>query len=228
MAKQIHSERGYILRIVRVGLFVVLAAIGTAGVTAAQAQTSVAANFYGTLNSSATGNGVIESATNSTGILVQGRHIFNPLLGVEGTYSFNTGNEQFSTGPTGTQASVPVHFHTITVDWVPSIKLGSLRPFGMLGAGVVIEQPGQSSVVTVPNCGPGTCPDVLGSTTTTSSTEPAIVYGAGADWGFLPHFGLRIQFRDVMHKAATMTALYGSAGTYQNTVEPSFGFYFNF
>jgi opacity protein-like surface antigen len=87
------------------------------------------------------------------------------------------------------------------------LKVGNLRPFGVLGVGVLFNQP------------------VGGQTDTTSSTKPVFVYGAGLDWGLVPHLGLRFQYRGNLYKAPDLTTLYGSSGAFTHTAEPMIGIY---
>jgi len=90
---------------------------------------------------------------------------------------------------------------------VPSLKIGNLRPFGLVGGGLLLHEPSS------------------GQTHTTSSTKPVFVYGAGLDWGLLPHIGVRLQYRGNLYKAPDLTTLYGSSGAFTHTSEPMIGVY---
>ena len=63
-------------------------------------------------------------------------------------------------------------------------------------------------------------------TNTTSSTKGVFDYGAGLDWGLLPHLGLRFQYRGNLYKAPDLTKLYTSTGAFTHTSEPMIGVYF--
>ena len=154
-------------------------------------------------------------AARAAGGIVEVRHISNPIIGFEGTYSFNRANQVYSPtayacgiicGPT-TPAAVSADAHELTGDWVPSVKIANLRPFGLVGAGILFNQPAS------------------GQSDTTSSTKPVFVYGAGLDWGLLPHIGLRLQYRGNLYKAPDLTTLYGSSGAFTRTAEPMIGVY---
>jgi len=54
------------------------------------------------------------------------------------------------------------------------------------------------------------------------------VYGAGLDWGLIPHLGLRLQYRGNLYKAPDLTKLYTSTGAFTNTSEPMIGAYLRF
>jgi opacity protein-like surface antigen len=178
-------------------------------------KTDLSLSIYGSFGGATTGNGVEQSPSNAAGGIFEVRHISNPLLGFEGTYSFNRANQTYEGGnvcgllcvPT-TAAAVSADAHEVTADYVPSIKIANVRPFGILGGGLLLNEPAS------------------GQTATTSSNKPVFVYGAGLDWGLLPHIGLRLQFRGNLYKAPDLTTLYGSTGAFTRTSEPMVGVYF--
>jgi opacity protein-like surface antigen len=185
---------------------------------AAAAQTTVAASVYGAFSGTTNGNGTVQSPSNAAGGLIEVRHISNPLIGYEATYSFNRANQTYTTSGFACPVDFPqcnppqpapvsANAHEITADWVASIKLSNLRPFALGGVGVLLNEPsgGQSS--------------------TTSDTKPVFVYGAGLDWGLLPHLGLRLQYRGNLYKAPDLTKLYTSTDAFTHTAEPVIGIY---
>lgn len=199
------------LKAMATGLFFVgFAALG--GVIAS-AQTDVAASVYGTFSGTVTGNNTAQSPSNSAGGLFELRHIANPILGFEATYSFNRANQSYTySHPVSAgglpPVSIPADAHELTADWVPSLQIANLRPFGVLGVGVLLD---------VPAGGPNS---------TSTTTKPVYVYGAGLDWGLLPHIGLRLQYRGNLYKAPDLTTLYTSTNAFMHTAEPMIGFYF--
>lgn len=185
----------------------------------ASAQTDVALSLYGAFSGTTNAAGYTQSPANSAGGIVELRHIANPIIGFEGTYSFNRANQKYTATvfcglPCGnvTSASVKADAHELTFDWVPSVKLLHVRPFGVLGAGVLFD---------VPQTSGGTR---LSSTQT--STKAVFVYGAGLDWGLVPHIGLRLQYRGNLYKAPNVTQLFTSADKFTHTAEPMVGIYF--
>lgn len=184
------------------------------GALCAHAQTSLSASLYGAFNGSTSANGTVQSPSNSAGGLVELRHISNPLIGYEATYSFNRSNQKYSfcdpQTNTCNSASVAANAHEITGDWVVSLHVANLRPFALAGIGLLLDQPSGSQ----PN--------------TSSSTKPVYVYGAGLDWGLFPHLGLRFQYRGNLYKAPNLSSLYTSTDRFTQTAEPMIGAYFNF
>src|ERR1700679_542899 len=111
-----------------------LVAILTAGCVAAQAQTDVAASVYGAFTGTTSGNGTTQSPANGAGMLLELRHISNPLVGYEATYSFNQADQTYTGGgvtcgiPCGNVLTpvtvhVPANAHEVTGDWIVSFKL---------------------------------------------------------------------------------------------------------
>lgn len=200
-------------------LFVTLAA----GLTAsASAQIDVAASLYGAFSGATNSNNTAQSPSNAAGTLIEVRHLSNPILGFEATYSWNRANQHYTyTGPvpascaingpcptTPPPVTVPANAHEVTADWVPSLHIMNFRPFGVLGVGALFNVP-------------------AGSTSDTStSTRAVYVYGAGLDWGVLPHLGLRFQYRGNLYKAPDLSTLYTSTGAFTHTAEPMAGIYF--
>lgn len=201
--------------------FIAAAALAFAS-NIAFAQTSIALSAYGAFSGTITGNGVQQSPSNQAGGLFQLRHTSNPILGFEATYSFNRANQSYSCSGFGCPAacpvgvvpcsplpvSVPANAHEITADWIPSVHIANVRPFGILGAGVLLNVPAGSQAET------------------STSTKAVYVYGAGLDWGLIPHIGLRLQYRGNLYQAPDLSKLYTSTGAFTHTAEPMVGIYF--
>jgi len=203
------------------GLFVAGLMLLIASATA-HAQTDVALSVYGAFSGTTNGNGTIQSPSNSAGGMVELRHISNPLVGYEATYSYNRDNQAYtstvaplacpvglpSCGPT--PVSVKANAHEISGDWIVSVHIANLRPFGLAGVGLLFNEPAGSQA------------------DTSSATKPVFIYGAGLDWGVFPHIGLRFQYRGNLYKAPDLTTLYTSTNAFTHTAEPMIGAYFRF
>ena len=185
----------------------------------AAAQTSIALSAYGAFSGTTTGHGTTQSPSNAAGVMFELRHISNPILGFEATYSYNRANEAYSqtsppSCPINVQCaqipvSVPANAHEVTLDWTPSLSIANLRPFGVLGVGALFDVP-------------------TGGLSNTGTVARAVyVYGAGLDLGILPHIGLRFQYRGNLYKAPDLSTLYSSTGAFTHTSEPMLGIYFN-
>jgi opacity protein-like surface antigen len=189
------------------------AAVGMVSGVQLNAQTDVGLSVYGAFSAKTDANGTTVSPANSAGGIFELRHLANPILGFEGTYSFNRDNRTYNCGVSCgnvSTATVKADAHEVTVDWVPSVKVLGIRPFGVLGVGALFDVPqsGQSSVPTK------------------TSTKAVYVYGAGLDWPVIPHFGLRFQYRGNLYKQPDVTGLFTSADKFTHTAEPMIGIYF--
>ena len=199
------------------GFLLLLAGLATAGgAVAAQAQTDVALSLYGAFNGTTNGNGTIQSPSNSAGGLIELRHISNPLVGYEATYSFNRDNQVYRSACAGVTCTsvapqpVSANAHEISGDWIASVHFANLRPFALAGVGVLFNEP------------------TGGQSNSSSATKPAFLYGAGLDWGALPHLGFRFQYRGNLYKAPNLTRLFTSTDAFTHTSEPMIGAYFRF
>ena len=224
---------------IRTASFLTALALALVSFTAS-AQTSIALSGYGAFSGTTSANGTKQSPANQAGGLFELRHISNPILGFEATYSFNRANQTYTSNPGGCPAfgcsisteTVRSNAHEITADWTPSVHIANLRPFGVLGVGLLLDVPedSQATVVTQ-NPNPGQSPATTVTTSTSStktSYKPVYVYGAGLDWGLLPHIGLRLQYRGNLYSAPNVTSLFSSTNTFTHTAEPMVGVYFHF
>lgn len=216
----------------------------TVGSVAAMGQTTVALSGYGAFSGSTNSNGITQSPSNAAGAIVELRHISNPLMGYEATYSWNRANQAYSAttevvcgvcSVSTTWTPVPNNAHEITGDWVVSLHVLNVRPFALAGGGVLFNVPSKGTTTTTTDitaCGGGepVCPVGFSTSTTTTrnATEGVFVYGAGLDWGLLPHIGLRLQYRGNLYKAPNLSSLYTSTDRFTHTAEPMVGAYFRF
>jgi opacity protein-like surface antigen len=209
------------------------------------AQTDVSASVYGAFSSSTTANDTLESPSNQAGAQFALRHIWNPLAGVEATYSYNRANQAYTSsftppcqvggiglcGPTTTTAAIPANAHETTGDWVASLKLANLRPFALAGGGVLLNVPATGTVTaTQVSCAINDplCSETTTTITTATQTKAVFVYGAGLDWTALPHLGLRFQYRGNLYKAPDLATVFASTNTFTHNSEPMLGAFFRF
>ena len=203
-------------------LWAVLVLVGMAGfaLRPASAQTDVAFSLYGSFPEKTNGNVVVQSPAVGAGGLFQLRHISNPILGFEATYSFNRANQRYTSDVAVTcpippapcpalSTSVASNAHEITIDWVPSLKIANLRPFGLLGVGVLLDVPS-------------------GHDGSETDTKPVYLYGAGLDIGLVPHIGLRLQYRGNLNEAPDVSLLFTSSKAFMHTAQPMAGVYIRF
>src|SRR5579883_3617604 len=173
--------------------------------TSAQAQTDVAASLYGSFSGTTSGNGTLQSPSASAGVLLELRHISNPLVGYELNYAFSRANQNYNN-----LEEIKAASHEVGADWVVSFPVLMLKPFVLAGGGLIFFRPNSDQ--------PGS----------RSETKPVFVYGAGVDWTVIPHLGLRFQYRGNLYHAPDLTHAFSSTGAFTHTAEPMLGAYLRF
>lgn len=232
----------------RRGILVALLLAGM-GASFAGAQTTLAGSVFGSFRSStkigsASGNSTSENPSNAAGVLLELRHIANPLMGYEVTYSWRRANEAYSgtvdspcypSNPDGgcvvttTTAAIPANAHQITGDWVVSLKFGNLRPFALAGGGLLFDVPAEGNATASSTaCYLTLCSRTTSSISTRTQTRGLFDYGAGLDWTVLPHLGLRFQYRGDVSKAADLASRFTSTDKFTQNAEPMAGVFFRF
>jgi opacity protein-like surface antigen len=191
----------YFLRAVRLLLLALL----VFGLHAAYAQTDAAVSFYGAFSGTTEANGTVQSPSNSAGFLLELRHISNPVVGYELTYSFNRANQNYNN-----LEEIKAAAHQVGANWVVSFPVLMLKPFVLAGGGLIFFDPDS------------------GQPNGTSDTKPVFVYGAGVDWTVIPHIGLRFQYRGNLYHAPDLTHAFSSTEAFTHTSEPMIGAYLRF
>ncbi len=202
----------------RIKTAILLCAVATPGAIAVHAQTDAALSLYGAFSGSTSNGAVTQSPSNAAGGMLELRHISNPLVGYDVTYSYNRANQSYfnpvacppGSGTCSPWKAVSANAHELTADWVASVHFANLRPFALAGVGLLFNHPAG------------------GQTDTQSATKPVFVYGAGLDWGLLPHIGLRFQYRGNLYHAPDLTTVFSSTNAFMHTGEPMIGAYLRF
>jgi opacity protein-like surface antigen len=169
------------------------------------AQTDIAASLYGSFSGTTTGNGTSQSPSNSAGVLLELRHISNPLVGYELNYAFNRANQNYNN-----LEEIKAAAHEVGADWVVSFPVLMLKPFVLAGGGIIFFHPD------------GNQPD--GKT----DTKPVFVYGAGLDWTVIPHLGLRFQYRGNLYHAPDLSHIFPPSDVLTHSAQPMIGAYLRF
>ena len=180
-------------------------------------QFDIGGSVYKTFVSSTTGMGIKQTPSDGLGGLIEARYLKSPLVGIELGIMFGTGGQDYKPvpGACGLTCNNPevniTGRHVLTsIDWIPSMKVGNLRPFLVGGLGVFIS---------VPDSTP------LGNNT---SIRGAYVYGGGAEYDLTSHLGVRGQFRATMYKAPNISSIYPADGQFTQTLTPMGGVYYRF
>ncbi len=144
--------------------------------------------------------------------LVTLRYIKSPYVGLELNYGFARYTENFSPSSTiigGAQTKATEY----TLGYVVHPRqIFGIKPFVAAGAGTIAFKP-----------------TVLGGQGLPEQARAAYFYALGVeDTVFSPHFGVRVQVRQVFFKAPDFGQNYLTINQHTNTLEPGFGFFLRF
>jgi opacity protein-like surface antigen len=189
----------------------VLIIAGVVGAQSAGAQTDAALSLYGAFTGTTSANGTTQSPANAPGVLLELRHLSNPLVGYELAYSFNRADQDYGLSTiVPSIRNVKARANQIEASWVVSLGVYNLKAFALAGGGLKFfsTSSGQAGV--------------------RGETKPVFVYGAGLDYTVIPHLGLRFQYRGNLYRAPDLANAFSSTKNFARTSEPSLGAYVRF
>ncbi len=195
----------------------------------ADRSTDIGLNVYQTFTSNTTGMGVVQKPTNSLGGMFEIRHIQNPFVGYELSYSYHPSNVTIGPAPApscglscNTPAqSIPDKISTVGLNWIVSKRFGVLRPFAAGGLGFYINEPSYSLPVGEPNI-------LANHNAVNDVVRMAWLYGGGVDVSLTQHFGIRGQYRAMVYKAPNLSYLFPAQGVFTQTRMPMGGVFYKF
>jgi hypothetical protein len=175
----------------------------------------------GSFNSESSGTAIVVakpttvnlSPGNTLGALITIRYTKSPLLGAEFNYGYARYTDTFT--PFGSQpfAGVQQNASEYTLGYVAHIRpVFGVHPFASVGLGTIAFRP-------TPRGGEGLI----------NQARAAYYYSVGAEQSVLsPHFGIRVQIRQVFFKAPDFETNYLTIQQHTSTFEPGIGFYLHF
>ena len=218
-----------------------LCSLATLAATTAKAQESqhptldhqldrvdLAISGVGLLNRSSSGTAIVEavpttvtlSQSNTVGVLVTLRYTKSPFLGFEFNYGHARYDDNFSPfgilpppGQPALSAGVQQNTSEYTAGYVAHIRpVFGVKPFASVGLGTLAFRP-------TPGGGEGLI----------NQARAAYYYSVGAEQTVLsPHFGIRVQVRQVFFKAPDFEQNYLTIQQRTSTFEPGVGFFVHF
>jgi opacity protein-like surface antigen len=168
----------------------------------------VSVQALGSFVKSTTSDGIRNSATNSGGVLVNYRRLFNVHNGVEVNYGYTLNTQNFLSS--GGESGVKTNSHEVSGAYVFRLPRKRFIPFVLAGVGALVFDP----------------KDFQGAS---SQTRAAFVYGGGADFNVSRHVFVRAEYRGFVYSSPTynLTNLDGTDRT-THRAEPSIGFGYRF
>jgi hypothetical protein len=180
-----------------------------------------AVSGVGQFNKASNGTAIVQavpttvnlSPGNTLGALLTLRYVKSPLLGAEFNYGYARYTDTFT--PFGTQpfAGVQQNASEYTFGYVAHARpFFGVVPFASVGLGTIVFRP-------TPGGGEGL----------TNQARAAYYYSIGAEQTVLsPHFGIRVQVRQVFFKAPDFETNYLTLQQRTSTIEPGIGFFLRF
>ena len=165
--------------------------------------------FY-QFTSTASGNGISDTASKSAGGAASFRHSYHWWLGYEAAYEYTRYTEHY----TGQVFGIQHNQHEFSGSWYVHgpHTLAGLQPFALAGVSAVVLSPSLNGGQNVP-----------------WQARPGINYGAGVNVPLLTsYFGLRLEYRGVFYKAPDFGQANLTTNAWRNTSEPMAGIYFRF
>jgi opacity protein-like surface antigen len=195
---------------IKIGLLLAALALLSLPALAQNGNSEVSANFTGNFQKQANGFGVIDTATDSGGFVVNYRYHFNRWSAVEANYGNTLFSQVYNSG-TVTQARVQeatlAYMFTFGVD-----RDARFHPFLEAGTGALFFSP-----------------TVLGSTgPAVNQNRPALLYGGGVAYRLSNHFSVQGGYRGLVYTAADFSVPTQVTNAKTNMAEPYVGVSFRF
>jgi opacity protein-like surface antigen len=211
MKRSIVSKSGLSgLVAVVVGLFV----FSTAAMAQVEnpSQITVQGTALITKDSTLDSGSISRQSTKSGGLLIGYSYQFNSWAGAEGNYGYTRNTQNYS-GSIG-QSSIQANIHELTGSFVAHIPVhfAKVRPYALAGAGALIFDPTDKSVVNGID----------------RQTRATFVYGGGVNFDLTRNFGVRAEYRGLVYKVPDFTLNNLNLDKVTHLAQPSVGFFFRF
>jgi opacity protein-like surface antigen len=195
---------------IKTGLLVTALALLSLPALAQNGSSEVSADFTGNFQKQANGFGVMDTATDSGGFLVNYRYHFNRWSAVEANYGNTLFSQVYNTG-TVTQARVQEatfgYMFTFGVD-----RDARFHPFVEAGTGALFFSP-----VFAGSTGPAV-----------SQNRPVLLYGGGVAYRLTNRFSVQAGYRGLVYTAADFSVPTQVTNAKTNLAEPYVGVSFRF
>jgi hypothetical protein len=183
--------------------------LGSRGCAQTLKNFDAAISVFGQSTTSTSGNGITDNPSESMGGLATVRQSFKPWLGYEVNYSYTRFSERYSNLPFFVQDNV----HEATGAYLLQLpKLLILQPFAAVGGGWMVYLPTAS-----------------GGQHFNQQFHLALLYELGVNYPLVTnHFGVRVQYRGLVHKTPDFNQPILDTGATRQTSEGAAGFYLRF
>jgi outer membrane immunogenic protein len=181
-------------------------------------RSDVSLSVTGDFGKETDGNSVIQTTSNSAGLLATYRFSVTPKHAAELNYGLTRNTQYYSVtnGYTGFQYfyAIQTNIHEATADYVfRPLKSGRLSPYALVGGGALIFVPTGYS---------------YGTNTEEKQTKGAFLYGVGTDFRVARNIAVRLQYRGLVYKAPDFQVAGITSGSLGHLAEPSLGVVLHF
>ena len=195
-----------------------IAVLGVMAVTCVSAaaqeiiRSEVSIEGTGFFTNDSSGSGVLNSATNTGGLLVGYRYNLKRWFAVEANYGYDR-NTQMYFG--STLARVQSDIHQFTGSAVVKLPgLGRFQPYALAGGGALVFEP------------TGNAGGVFAGAN--QEARGTFLYGLGADYVVARHLSLRAEYRGLVYKAPDFSLAGLNTDSWTNISQPAVGIVFRF
>jgi opacity protein-like surface antigen len=196
---------------IKVSLILAALALVSLPALAQNGNSEVSANFTGNYQKMATGFGIVNSATDSGGFVINYRYHFNRWSAVEVNYGYTRFTQFYDTG-TYTEASA--HEATFAYLFTFGVRREArLHPFVEAGAGALFFSPVNSGT------------NITGAAT---QNRAALLYGAGASYRLMGNLSAQVGYRGLVYTAPDFTIPGQVTNARTQMAEPYAGITFRF
>jgi hypothetical protein len=169
----------------------------------------IALTAFGQFTGSSNGDGIQVNPLDSVGGQATFRHVYSPLLGYEAGYGYTRFTDRYSSYPFGIQHNTH-EFEGSYLLTAPAFLV--VKPFALAGVSALLY-----------------APSLNGGQDVSAQARVAFTFGGGADIPLLTsHFGLRVQYRALLHQTPNYDDVRFTTGTWRISSEPAVGAYWHF
>ncbi len=195
---------------IRIGLLVAALALLSVPALAQNGNSEVSANFTGNFQKQANGMGVLDTATDSGGFMVNYRYHFNKWSAIEANYGNTLFSQVYNSG-TVTRARVQettfAYVFTFGID-----NKARFHPFLEAGTGALFFSPSIAGT---------TGPSI-------NQNRPVLLYGGGIQYRLTHGFSVQAGYRGLVYTAADFSVNTQVTNAKTNMAEPYAGVSFRF
>jgi opacity protein-like surface antigen len=196
------------------GFTVLVLAASAAMAQEGEHRNEVSGQFIGFFTKDSQGNGVSQDSTGSAGLLADYRFYFNHWLGADASYGYTRNTQNNTTVDGAFNVHSNIHQTTGAVVFGTPNSSARLKPYGLVGGGVLTFDPSGELGGFVPGA--------------STQSKAAFLYGGGVDFKISKLISLRGEYRGLVYKRPDFDVSSLDSDATTHTAQPSAGLVFHF